>query len=372
MTNNLDSTDETKPLIGISRTTDHEKAKARWITVEPIILLAFVGIGTTTTVQSQYLQQRIADDVYNYTYPSNSNRSCGITNSSDPDYTIQEMIQHDTANWLLYFSVCSNLPLIFMVIAIGKWSDIKGRKVAMLVSLSGILVQGSVYVIVINHHLSLSLLYIGEVAAGLTGGNPLLVSVSLAYIADITTTKQRTFRIVIVETCIVFSIGVAQLAVGYLIAAKGFNAPFYLIISCQIAAILYTSLLLFESMKHKTGGLSFSSQMSKLYHGIVDLFTNNENNRRLRLLLICATFIAIQIFKQHHSIQTLFLIGQPFCWSSVLIGIFNACFRFLTSIGRYLQCFRFSHNNSWWNLFVKVFHLILFTQKTNQSINKWI
>ena len=244
------------------------------------------------------------------------------------------MIQHDTANWLLYFNVCCNLPSIFMVIAIGKWSDIKGRKVAMLVSLSGLLVQSSVYVIVINHHLSLSLLYVAEVAAGLTGGNPLLVSVSLAYIADITTTKQRTFRVVIVETCIIFSMGVAQLAVGYLIAAKGFNAPFYLVISCQIAAILYTSLILFESMILETGGLSFSSQMSKLYHGIVDLFTNNENNRRLRLLLICATFISIQIFKNHRSIQTLYLIGQPFCWSSVLIGIFNAFFRFLTSIGR--------------------------------------
>ena len=333
-----DFIDKTKPVITTpSCNYNHDTAKTRWITVEPVILLAFVGIGTFPTIRSQYLQQRIADDAYNYTYPSASNRSCGITNSSDPDYTIQQMIQHDTANWLLYFSVCSTLPSIFMVIVIGKWSDIKGRKVAILVSLLGMLVQSSVYVIVINHQLSMYVLYIAEIAAGFTGGSPLIISVSLAYIADITTPKQRTFRVVIVNTCNVFSVGVAQLAIGYLIAAKGFVPPFYLLISCQTAAILYTTLpkLLYESMELDTGGKSFLSQMSKLLHGIFDLYVKNENGRRWRLLFINAIFFPIAICIFYRSVLTLYLIGQPFCYPSEFVGIYNAISRgVLSSIGK--------------------------------------
>ena len=330
-----DFIDKTKPVIATP--SCHNKAKSRWITVEPIIFLAFVGIGTFPTIRSQYLQQRIADDVYNYTYPTDSNNSCGITNTSAPDYMVQKLIQRDTAEWLLYFSICSTLPSIFMVIVLGKWSDIKGRKVAILVSLLGMLVQSSVYVIVINHQLSIYVLYIAEIAAGFTGGSPLIMSVTLAYIADVTTTKQRTFRVVVVNTCNVFSVGVAQLAIGYLIATKGFKPPFYLLILCQVVAILYTTIpkLLYESLELEKGGKSFLSQMSKLLHGIFDLYVTNENGRRWRLLLINAIFFPIAICIFYRSVLTLYLIGQPFCYPSEFVGIYNAVSRgVLSSIGR--------------------------------------
>ena len=331
---------DTNPLIQVSlKHSSHvDKAKARWITVEPIIFLAFVGLGSFSTIRAEYLQKRIAKDVYNYTYPTNSNGSCGITNTSDPDYVIQQKIQQDTANWSLYFSICSTLPLIFSSIIIGKWSDIKGRKVALLVPLFGMLVQSSVYLAVIYLNLSMPLLYIAEVVAGLTGGSPLLVSVSLAYIADITTIEQRTFRVVVVETCLIVSVGVAQLTIGYLIAAKGFDPPFYLLISCQIAAILYTILpkVLYESIELNSSGESFSSQMSKLFHGIFDLYKNNEDNRRWRLLLINAIFVPIIILIYGYTTTiTLYLIGEPFCWSSVLVGIFSAVAIGIFSIGKY-------------------------------------
>ena len=334
------SVNDTNPLIQISLTNSShvDKAKTRWITVEPIILLAFVGIGSFSTIRAEYLQQRIAKDVYNYTYPTDSNGSCGITNTSDPDYIIQQKIQHETANWSVYFSICSTFPLIFSAIVIGKWSDIKGRKAAMLVPLFGMVVQSSVYLAVIYLHLPMPLLYIAEIASGLTGGSPLLTSVALAYVADITTIEQRTFRVVMVETCLIISVGVGQLANGYLIAAKGFDPSFYLLLSCQITAILYTIIpkLLYESIELNSSGESFSSQMSKLFHGIFDLYKNNEDNRRWRLLLINAIFVPIiLLIYGYTSTIPLYVIGQPFCWSSVLVGIFNAVSIGILAVGRY-------------------------------------
>ena len=339
-TGSLDNVfDDINPLVQTTPThiSHVDKAKTRWITVEPIIFLAFVGLGSFATIRAEYLQNRIATDVYNYTFPTDSNGSCGLANTSHPDSIIKKEIQHKTANWSLYLNICSTLPLIFSTIVIGKWSDIKGRKATLLVPLFGMLVQSSVYLVVIYLHLSMSLLYIAEIAFGLTGGGPLLVSISLAYIADITTSKQRTFRIVIVETCLLFSIGVAQLTIGYLIAAKGFIPPFYLLISCQIAAILYTAIpnLLYESTELKTSIESFIYQMSKLFHGIFDLFVYNEDNRRWRLLLTNVMLVPIMIvIYGYHTTITLYVIGEPFCWSSVLVGIFNAVALGIFSIGK--------------------------------------
>ena len=316
--------------------SDHDKARYRWITVEPVIFLAFIGSGTFSTIRSEYLQRRIATDVYNYTYPTNA--SCVISNRSDPDYLTEQNIQADTADWSLYLGVCSTLPLIFTGILFGKWSDYAGRKMALGLPLLGILIQSATYLLVIASHLPLPVLFAGEFAYGLTGGTPLLVSVSLAYIADITTLKERTFRVVIVQTCLITSIGVVQLAIGYLIEAEGFIAPFYLIPTAQLVALAYVLIpgILYESSQCKDKSGTLGSQMIKLFHGIIDLFTYNVENRRWRLLLINAIFFPIIVVVYGYiSVITLYVIGPPFCWSSVLIGIFTAISLVLFSVCKY-------------------------------------
>ncbi len=314
----------------------HDKARSRWITVEPVIFLAFIGSGTFSTIRSEYLQRRIATDVYNYTYPTNA--SCVISNRSDPDYLTEQHIQADAADWSLYFGICSYLPLIFTGILFGKWSDYTGRKMALGLPLIGMLIQSATYMMVIAAHLPLPVLFAGEFAYGITGGTPLLVSISLAYIADVTTLKERTFRVVIVETSLIIPIGLAQLAIGYLIEAEGFIAPFYLLLTTQLVALAYVLIpgILYESVQCKDKSGTLGSQMIKLFQGIIDLFTYNIENRRWRLLLINAIFFPIIVVVYGYtSVITLYAIGQPFCWSSVLVGIFMATSLVLFSVCKY-------------------------------------
>ncbi len=318
--------------------SDHDKARSRWITVEPVVFLALIGSGTFQTIRSQYLQRRIATEVYNYTYATNA--SCLISNQTDPDYLRGQHIQADAADWSMYLVVCCTLPLIFTGILFGKWSDNAGRKMAIGLPLIGMLIQSSTYLTVIAAQLPLPVLFAGEFAFGVTGGNPLLVSVSLAYIADITTLKERTFRVVIVQTCLTTSMGVAQLAIGYLTEAGGFIAPFYLILTTQLVALAYVLIpgILYESVQCKGKSGTLGSQMIKLLHGIIDLFTYNEENRRWRLLLMNAIFFPIIVVVYgYKSIITLYAIGQPFCWSSVFVGNFMTTTMVLFSVGKYVS-----------------------------------
>ncbi len=316
----------------------HDKARSRWITVEPVVFLALIGSGTFATVRSQYLQRRIASDVYNHTYETNA--SCAISNRTDPDYLTEQHIQADAADWSLYLSVCSYLPLIFTGILFGKRSDYAGRKMALRLPLIGMLIQSAAYLTVIAGHLPLPVLFAGEFAYGLTGGSPLLVSISFAYIADITSLKERTFRVVIVQTCLTTSIGIAQLATGYLIEAEGFIAPFYLFLTTQLVTLAYVLIpgILYESVQCKGKSGTLDSQMIKLFHGIMDLLTYNVENRRWRLWLINATFFPIiVVIYGYKLIITLYVIGQPFCWSSVFVGNFMAITMVMFSVGKYVS-----------------------------------
>lgn len=318
------------------------KIRSRWITVEPILFLAYIGNGTLSTIRSEYLQHRIGIDQYNYTAASStgnlSSMPC-VANSSDPNYITQQNIQQDASNWTLILSICGYLPLLFATMAIGSWSDTAGRKIAIAISLGGMIVQSLVYVVTLACNLPLAVLIVGELSYGVTGGGPLLVAASLSYIADVTTTEQRTFRVVIAETTLLLSIGVAQLFMGYLIASSGFVSPFYLILSCQAAALIYTLIpgALYESItasKSAEKTMSTGDRIKKLVRDVIDLFAYNGNDRRWRLLLLTAMFFAIvESTYGYISVIALYAIGPPFCWSAVLVGIYMSLSLFISAIG---------------------------------------
>ena len=319
---------------------EQSKARNRWITIEPIVFLSFIGNGTFSTIRTEYLQHRIGMDTYNYTFTSNeSDTTTCITNSSDPDYMLQQKIQQDASSWILYISICNYLPLLFTSILFGTWSDTAGRKIALVVSLIGMVLQTTMYLIVISLRLPIPLLLIGDFVAGITGNVPLLLVACLAYIADITTREQRTFRVVIVETTILVSIGGAQLFMGYFIHAKGFVAPFFLILACLGAATAYALIpgVLYETIMppEELSSQPKRSRFIQVLHGVIDLFTYNVNARRWRLIMICVIFLCLNLVLYGYlSVFTLYVIGEPFCWSTVLVGIWQAISLSLAAIGK--------------------------------------
>ena len=83
----------------------------------------------------------------------------------------------------LLFSSYSVMQLIFSPI-LGRWSDKHGRRPVLLVSIIG----SGVGFLILGAAGTLTMLFVGRIIAGITGGN---ISTAQAYIADVTTPEDR-------------------------------------------------------------------------------------------------------------------------------------------------------------------------------------
>ena len=363
--------DEIKPLIlarsdlttSIRQPDIHQghaaKAKARWITVEPILIFVFFGEGTVHTVLSQYLQNRIAKDVYNYTFPTDRSNTCQALNQSDSMVEEGQQIQKEVANWIFYLSICMYLPMVFTTPIFGALSDKIGRKLVIGLPLVGIIIENAIYLVVTYYYLPLKLLLFGGFASGITGGIHVVVVSCLAYITDVTKEKQRTFRLVIAHTAFLVTIGGSQMAVGYMIAAKGFVLPICLAFGGPILAFLYVFVpnFLHESFTpQKLTTISIAHQIVILLQDMRDLFRRNHGNDKIhgwrpwRLPLLVTVYMCacLSLFGVN-SVLTLFFIGQPLCWASIELGIYFGVAILFVSVGKYQETFFLSAHTGQFN-----------------------
>ncbi len=119
-----------------------QRAFARYITVEPVLLLTSIGFGVALTVLPQFLRHAIAIE-QNVTLPENDegiNGTCVNRNTSNPYYVRLQEVQAEVAYWQMVISMCNTLPAIIVTPLLGALSDSVGRKLIMGFILLGYMV----------------------------------------------------------------------------------------------------------------------------------------------------------------------------------------------------------------------------------------
>ncbi len=127
-----------------------QRAYARYITVEPIIILVAIGFGVMMSLLPQYFQHRIAMDM-NVTLPvrgGGTNSTCVERNTSDPYYTRLQEVQAEVAYWQMIRSLCANVPALFISPLLGALGDVIGRKVVLGLTVFGYAFVGVVFLLV--------------------------------------------------------------------------------------------------------------------------------------------------------------------------------------------------------------------------------
>ncbi|XP_072046555.1 proton-coupled folate transporter-like [Amphiura filiformis] len=255
------------------------RVSRRTVTVEPVVFFVMCWLGNVLSISSQYLQRRIATDKYNYTLPNTSNATCDI-NSSSPDFYIQKEIQSEASQWMLYLNACATFPPLISTIIIGAWSDIHGRKIAIGLPVLGCTLNCLSFIAVILFHLRLEILILGGFLQGALGGYPLLLTGCLAYISDITTEKQRTFRISMIEITLMVAIAGTQIGTGYLIEDAGFLTTFYVLLGFLLSGIIYVSVPCILLETRLSSKMSVAHQLKGIWQDMKLLFKTNTNRRR--------------------------------------------------------------------------------------------
>jgi hypothetical protein len=343
--------------------------------IEPVVFLLTIAHSIIGIAFSQFIYSRILGRLIensNQTFPNLTNSTIDISNLNDNQVCISNsttnssasdliriQAQQDSAHFFFVFSLFGGIPCIFTTNLLGVNCSKLGRKFLLILGLTVMTVRCTIFLLLsIYTTLPDYLFYISSLLDGLSGSTGLFYMVVHCYIADLTTTKNRSYRLTFINYISSISNLFVSYACGYVIKYLGyvyifassllfhFLALFYLIIFVPEPLFEIRNKSIFERLKScsfKRIKNSFNVLIRKNHPIIVN--SNNDDVDRQPLindtgqnelkecgsvrqrsvinLVIVANLIYCLAGGGIGSIFTLYIMNTPFCWDSVHISYFS-------------------------------------------------
>ncbi|XP_050406685.1 proton-coupled folate transporter [Patella vulgata] len=295
----------------------------QYVLIEVVVFLYFLSIVTSVSITQYFLFDKIAEkySAVNISGMHPCEDIPKIRNSTASH--IERKIQKETTHMLLYLTCATAFPAILPTLFMGGLSDRYGRKLVLLIALSGSLIRAVVYAVVIHLKLNINYLFIGNCIEGATGSYGTCLMAMFSLIADITQPgKSRAIRITALEAMLATSSATALLIAGFWIPIAGFFVPMLFSTMLLVMAFLFTSFCIPETLKPHNR-VPFNLATLKR---CVQLYTKDTANRRRWKLWICmiSFFVIISVGLSKMLLMTLFLLNKPFCWQQTKINLVSA------------------------------------------------
>lgn len=237
-------------------------------------------------------------------------------------FLLQE-VEALVSHWNLYINLGGFFASLFSVTLLGAWSDSAGRRPALILPAAGMALQTAIYLLVMYLELHVAFFLLGRLVSGLTGDYSLILAGCFSYVADTSERRVRTFRVAVLEACLGTAGMVASIGGGQWRRAQGYINPFWLAFATSLAATLYATFFLRESVKQKKETKLFTLSH---YKAVYKLYTAPEQpGSRWKLALYSlAFFLIVTVHFGARDLYVLYELGFPLCWASDLIGYGSA------------------------------------------------
>ena len=321
-----DDDDVTSPLIKPSEAEASVwivKPRRKWV-VEPLLFFYSLFTIPSLMCRSQFIYMKFAQSLNAsaaIAFNTNSSSTCDV-NKSSPEFLLRQEIQSASSYFMMELTLVYSASAIVSAVYLCSLSDTRGRRYALIPSTSGDVLGSAVLIVVSFCDLDVRYLFIGECISGIGGGWETILVASFAYIADITTPKERGFRIVILELSFYLSAGCVSILTGYMIRYIGFHWIFVIVSGGKFVGLMYVIFFIPETVKPLQIVRIWS--LGHFKHSF-RIFKNNgadpSKNRRFACLFVAFFFSSLVSLTM--GIDTLFEMNTPLCWNSVRIGRFK-------------------------------------------------
>ncbi|CAF3176406.1 unnamed protein product [Rotaria socialis] len=321
------------------------KKSAPWwksISIEPVVFLYMLAVYINIPTDEALLYRQVCYKLYNISLCNSMNTN--RINKIDIYKSMEDIIQKHASIYVMYFNFVYSIPSIFISIMCGVWSDKYSHKIPMIFASIGCILSTIVnlFVSVIKYNLSIEILFLSNIFLSLFGSTSTMFSVIYNYISHITTIENRTQRIAIIESCLMFGSTIGLILSGILIDLTNFQYCFLFIIFVHCINIIYITFYVKEVIPTRQNIKSFKNFYETLffYNDIRDafrvLFKPREFNQRKYLLLaIFGLLCSICLFENsgESTVIYLYLKKSPLSFSQSLYGIFRGLKSFGLGLG---------------------------------------
>lgn len=297
------------------------------LTVEPVAFLTFFGTTFMEIITQKY--------IYNTASKGNASEGDFCCNSTDMGIKIQS--SDTTEYWLLYINLASLFLAVPSTILLGIWSETDGRRVVLIVSSLGTILRAALFITIVQFQESLYYFVVASSMTSTLGYNTSFMSSCMASIADITSSSQRTFRIVFLDCATAVGMGLAYFFSGFYMECDWFLYLLWLVIGLCILNIIYIICFVEET---KCSDFPSDRPITTIcscndFVDICRVFSYEPGNgRRWRLLTFATAFVLSGIIITGTNHLIILYAQTSLCFSLVLTGYLAGalCLRFIPSL----------------------------------------
>lgn len=273
------------------------------------------------SLESQFAYAKVQEKYgINKTNINATDRSLCYENTSSKQYILEQKVESEASEWILYFSLAAGVPSVLSIVLIGSFSDFVGRRAMLLLPCFGTLIRFGVFLAVLHFNLHIGFYLIGKFVEGFTGYIFCVVMVCAAYSADlIPPGKSVTMALALLDGVSGMVYAVGGLGAGYFTQSFGF---FYPILTCfGILVLCILVIFLFLPSPSANEKRIFKNPFAHLKR--VFSFYHRDEPPRKRIqywLCILVMFFYCQTDDGRGGVETLNQINSPFCWLPAKIG----------------------------------------------------
>ncbi|XP_060521587.1 probable peptidoglycan muropeptide transporter SLC46 isoform X2 [Cylas formicarius] len=273
-----------------------------YITVEPSLIFYMLAFMITNVVEQSFF-------VYKACHVNHGYNKTVCDNINNEDKNITKEVQITVSNFHLWNDIFGHAGQIVLAFFMGAWSDKRGRKLPLLLGLTGKLYYSLMLVLIStqDNWPVEYIIYIATLPMSFTGADVAIFAAAFTYLVDITTPQERTMRVTLLEVgyLATFPIGIAL--GSYLfnnVVNHSYTVMFAINASSMTLAVLYSLLRLnwrtTPSQKPLSEANNIFLDFFDYRHVINTIRTicKKRENKRRRILIILIVMMALYVFQR--------------------------------------------------------------------------
>ncbi|KAK2585368.1 hypothetical protein KPH14_010045 [Odynerus spinipes] len=246
----------------------------RHVSVEPTMWLYMMAYMVTSVVEQDFFVYKACRVDHGLSAEICTNLKDNETLKADVQVTVSEFHQWN--------NIAGHVVPIILALFFGNWSDRHGRKLPLILGLIGKFVYSFMVVVnslMENWNLNM-VIYTASLPMGMLGGDVVIFGSCFTYISDITSVKQRTLRITILDV-VYLSTMPTGVALGSYLFTRVVNLSYTIMFTINATLLLIAILYSFLNLKWQT---STQQRAMSNVNPVVDFFDKKHVIATMRTL----------------------------------------------------------------------------------------